>query len=99
MNNELMRFASGEEVSPYRDRTVARRAKRTYDDVRLKALQADGAMALGGHIMEGLVGLDDTRKGLANGDPIVSTLLMEIEAESIRQVRSIQRGLNDAWGL
>lgn len=99
MDNELIRQATGAEVAPYRDRIVARRAKRTYDDVRLRALQADGAMALGAHIMEGLVGLDDNRRGLSGNDITLNTLLMEVEAETVRQVKSVQRGLGDGWSL
>lgn len=99
MDNHLVGQATGTEPVTYRDRAVARRAKRTYDDVRLRALQADGSMALGAHIMEGLVGLDETRKGLTDGDPIMSVLLMEVEAETIRQVRSVQRRLGQGWNL
>lgn len=99
MDNELMRHVTGQELAPHRDRAVARKAKRVYDEVRLRALQADGALALGAHIMEGVVGFDDLRRELSSGDPITNALLMEVEAETVRQVKSTQRKLGDSWDL
>lgn len=94
-----MRYSSGSQLVPRRDRAVAQQAKGTFDEVRLKALQADGAMALGNHLMQGLVALDEYRLSLAQGDPIRSALLMEIEASTIRQCKVIQNSLYNQWGV
>jgi len=97
VDNELTRYGKGTEVVPTRDRKVAKRARETVDEVRLAALKADGAMALGAHLMEGLVGLDDQRRSLSGGDPITDALLMEIEASTIRQCKGIQNNLYNGW--
>src|SRR3954469_6112184 len=99
MQNELVRYAQGGEPVPIRDRKVARQARETFDEVRLKALQADGAMALGGHVMEGLLGLDDKRRDMARGDANIDLLMMEVESATIRQVKNIQNSLYGKWGV
>lgn len=98
MNNDLMRYGDGDRPPP-RDRKLARSAKEAVDEVRLAALRADGAMALAAHIMEGFVGLDDFRKSLSGGDPLKDTMLMDIEAAALRQVRGIQTGLYNRWDV
>lgn len=63
------------------------------NETRLTALQADAALALGGHIMEGVVELDKYRRRLAQEDVTTNLLLAEIEAETIQQVKRVQRSL------
>lgn len=99
MHNELMLYTQGVERAPRHDRQVAAMAKRVYDEVRLKAMEADGAMALGGHMMEGLTALNAKRQSLSNGDPMVDVMLAEVMANTIRQCKNIQNGLFDSWGL
>jgi hypothetical protein len=99
MKNELIQYTRGNQMVPMRERKVAKQGKDTYDAVRLAALKADGAMALGGHIMQGLLALDEHRRSLSCGDPIIDVMLMEVEANTIRQVKGIQSGLFDSWGL
>jgi hypothetical protein len=51
--------------------------------VRIKSFQADGALALAGHIMEGILGLDNRRRMLAQDDPITNALLADIQAQAM----------------
>ncbi len=99
MQNELMQYSKGSTPVPRQDRRVAREAKESFDEVRLRALQADGAMALAGHLMEGLIALDARAQSMAAGDPIKMAILMEIEATAILQCKNIQRGLYQSWGF
>ncbi len=99
MNNELVRYAAGTVDVPRSDRQVAARAKQAYDEVRLAALKVDGALALAGHIMDGVVGLDNHRQALSNGDPVTDVLLADIQINAVRKVKAIQNGLYDEWGL
>ena len=99
MDNQLMRYSQGTEVVPKQDRAIAAKGKVTVDEVRFKALQADGAMALASHLMDGLIQLDAKAQSLAQGDPIKMAILMEIEAGAIRQCKNIQNSLYDNWGL
>lgn len=98
MDNKLVRYTNGEVAVPYRDRSVAKRAKDVFDEVRLNALKADGAMALAGHIMEGVVELDNLRREISQGDPALEAMLMSFESTALRQMAKIQRELYDPWG-
>lgn len=98
MQNELVKMAKGE-VRPSRpDKPIAEAARIVYDDVRLSSLQVDGALALAGHAMEGLVDLDAHRQALAAGELSLHTLLGEIQAQAVAQVKKIQRNLFSDWG-
>jgi hypothetical protein len=99
MSDELMRYMDGERRPARRDREVAAKAKPIHDEVRLAAFKADGAMALAGHIMEGVVGLDQHRRTLAANDPITNQLLADIEQQAIFSVKKIQSNLYNDWGL
>lgn len=99
MSGELQRYASGNARPARMDRTVARQAKGVYDEVRIKSFQADGALALAGHIMEGILGLDNRRRTLAQDDPITNALLADIQAQAMFQVKKIQAQLFDEWNM
>lgn len=93
-----MKMAKGE-VRPNRiDRPIADAARIVYDDVRISALQIDGAIALAGHAMEGLLELDAHRQILAADDLSTHTLLGEIQQQAVAQVKKIQRNLFNDWG-
>lgn len=70
-----------------------------FSEVRNAVLRADGVIAFGAHVMEGLVDLDDHRKHLAQEDITRNLLLAEIESETVRQIKAIQRGLVNPWGF
>lgn len=99
MNSELLRYSTGRLSVPRRDREVAQAAKRIHDEVRLKSLEADGAIALAGHLMEGLVELDKYRRQLAGDDPITNQMLGAVQMMAVQQATSIQRGLFNQWGI
>lgn len=99
MSDKLMKYVSGGELVPLRDRRLAKQAKDVSDEVRMKGFQMDGAIALGGHAMEALMGLDDRRRELSQGDPVTDLLLTEIESVVIRQTKNIQASLYSQWGV
>lgn len=74
------------------------RAREIKNETRLTALQADAALALGGHIMDGVVQLDRVRRDLAKEDVTLNLLLADIESETIQQVQNIQRSLFNPFG-
>lgn len=99
MSGELMQYMNGDRRVARRDREVAGRAKAIHDEVRLAGFKADGALALAGHIMEGMVGLDEQRRMLAKNDPLTNTILADIEQQALFQVKKIQGRLFDEWGM
>lgn len=98
MSGELMEYMRGAPVPRY-DRPVSRRAKRIHDEVREAAFEADGALALGGHIMEGAVGLDEKRKGLQDGTPERDMMLADIMKQAVSTCAGIQANLYNGWRL
>lgn len=99
MHNDLIPYATGE-LRPRRDdREVVGRAKTIYDDVRLAAVKADAAMALGAHLMEGAAQLDAHRRALAGSNEQLNAVLCEIELNTIRQAETIQRQAFNRFGI
>lgn len=99
MSNELLPAARGEVRTPFRDRDVAKRSKKVYDETRLAGLKVDASIALAGHIMQSIATLDAQRVAIAANDPILSGLLAEIEATAIVQAKAIQNSVQNNWGL
>src|SRR3954454_23985291 len=100
MDNQLMQYVSGDKrpvTKPQRE--AARQADQIKAEVQLLGLRIDGALAIGAHAMAGLLDLDDHRRELAGEDVARNVLLGEIEAQTIRQVKRLQAGLFDEWGL
>lgn len=97
--SELLPVAKGEVRPALRDRDVARRAKKLFDDTRMAGMKVDASMALAGHIMQAAVELDTKRQAIAGSDPILNQLLIEIEATAIRQAQAIQSNISNGWGL
>jgi hypothetical protein len=97
MQDDIMRFLNGDAPRP--SRAVVSRAKQTRGEVQIAGFMADGAMALAGHIMEGVVDLDAQRRMLAGNDPILNTLLADIEQTALFSVKKIQTGLYSQWKL
>jgi hypothetical protein len=99
VNSELIIFGGADRPPLTRqEREEARRAAVVKGQVRHRRLQADGALALGAHVMDGLKELDNYRKQQAGDDVDINLLLGEIEAMTIRQVKHIQAALYDGWG-
>ena len=99
MHNDLVLYATGEVRPQKQDRALAGRAKRVYDDTQLAAMEADAAMALGAHIMEGTAQLDAHRRALAGNDPQLNAVLCEIELSTIRTAQTIQRRTFNGFGI
>ena len=99
MSSELQRYVSGNVRPARQDRGLVGQAKVVSDDVRLRAFKVEGALALAGHIMEGVVGLDNRRRAMAQNDPITTALLADIQARALLQVQKIQAGLFEDWDL
>lgn len=99
MPNELIRYARGE-LQPRRvDREVARAGRVIFEEVRLAAMQVDGAVALAGHIYEGVVELDAYRRSLGRDDVVLQLQLGEIQHTALRQIQRIQANLYSDWSL
>jgi hypothetical protein len=96
MANEIVHQLAGV-VSPRSGDRLSRRgttlARHYVEEVRLAGLQVDGALALAGHLVEGLVDLDTHRRRLAGDDVGLNLLLSEIEATAVRQCQRIQSDL------
>lgn len=99
MQGELMPYVQGETAVPKRDRQVARKAKQTYDEVRLTGYRISGGMALAKHTMDEVEALDAHRRRLAGDDPVLGMALLDIEADAVRGAKSSLRRYNDDWGL
>lgn len=100
MNNELVRYATGEVKPLKQDRAMAVKAKKVYDEVRITGLKVDGAIALAGHVMEKVSELDAQRRALAGDDPVTNQILVDIELHAMAQVKSIQNSLyKPNWNL
>lgn len=99
MSDELMRYVTGEAKPRKEDKAAVARARQIYEQTRVAAYKVDATIALGGHIMEGVLGLDARRQQLAQGDPGTNALLMDVEAETIRQVKKVQGSMFDPFGL
>jgi hypothetical protein len=97
MSGELMRYANGELRPAKLDRDIAKKAKAIQDEVRTAAFKIDGALALGGHVMEGVVELDSRRRQLAGNDPLTNALLADIEQAALFAVKKIQSNLFNDW--
>lgn len=92
-------YVQGRKASPGRARNLPGPARQVRDEVQLAAMQADGAIALADHIMDGLVNLDLHRRELAREDQTLHLLLTEIESTCVSQVKHSQRNLFNNWGL
>ena len=99
MEKKLVRYTTGQVAVPRKDKLVAGQAKEIYDETRLAGFKVDGALALAGHIMEGVVELDNLRQSLTQGDQIQDLMLSQIQGNALRQVIKIQSGLYEGWGL
>lgn len=99
MSGELMPYATGEVRPRGQEKGVARQARQINNRVRVDGFYADATLALGGHIMEGVAGLDAHRRKLAGEDPALNMVLFEIEEEAIHGVRGIQRRFSGGFAL
>lgn len=101
MTSELERWANpGGSLVPSRDerqhnRTVARLVRET----KLNGLKVDAEAALTGRIMERAVDIDEYRKQLANGDPVLDAVLTRIEVGFVDKAQRIQKNFGSEFPL
>lgn len=99
--SELERWANpSSRLVPTRDERVHRRAvEKVVNDTRLTGLKVDAEAALAGRIMERAVDLDNYRKHLANGDPVLDAVLTRIEVGFVDKAGRIQRQFGSEFPL
>ena len=99
MSGELMPYVNGEVKPVGREKGVARAAQGINDRVRVAGFHADASLALAGHVMEGVAGLDSHRRKLAGDDPALNMMLLDVEYEALNNVKSIQRRFSGGFAL
>lgn len=97
MANIIKAFLGIPEEPPNQRITPAQQA--IADRVREAATKAEGAIRLGEHIVDGLTDFDGHCRQLAGSDPRLNMVMAEIEAETIDQVKKIQRHLYSKWDM
>jgi hypothetical protein len=63
----------------------------------LGPVKADAVVALAGHGMEAVAGLDAYRRRLAQADSQLNAILTDIEAAALTQFKKMQVNLFDGW--
>lgn len=93
--SELERWASPSRgLVPSRDeRTHKKAVERLVNETKFAGLKVDAEAALTGRIMERAVNLDNYRKSLANGDPV----LTRIEVGFVDKAQRVQRNFGSEF--
>lgn len=73
--------------------------ERLVNQTKLAGLQVDAEAALTGRIMERTVDLDQYRRQLANGDPVLDAVLTRIEVGYVDKAVRIQRQFGSEFPL
>ena len=99
MSSELERWASPSRgLVPSRDeRTHKKAVERLVNETKFAGLKVDAEAALTGRIMERAVDLDNYRKGLANGDPVLDAVLTRIEIGFVDKAQRVQRNFGSEF--
>lgn len=103
MSHELQRWAEnrsgiGSSLIPSREeRQHTKAVANLVRDTKLHGLKVDAEAALTGRIMERTVDLDQYRRSLANGDPVLDAVLTRIEINFVDKAARIQRGFGSAF--
>ena len=92
-HNDLIPYVTGAQRPARHDRELVGRARGVYEDVVLSRVKVDGAMAIAGHIMEGVTLLDARRRALAGDNAQLNAVLGSIELNTVHQVEGIQRDM------
>ena len=89
--SELERSASPSRGHvPSRDeRTHKNAVERLVNETKFAGLKVDAEAALTGRIMERAVDLDNYRKSLANGDPVLDAVLTRIEVGFVDKAQKL----------
>lgn len=99
--NELERWASpSSSILPSREAKRHNKAvERMVNDTKIAGLQVDAEAALTGRIMERTVDLDQYRRQLSNGDPVLDAVLTRIEVGYVDKAIRIQRNFGSEFPL
>lgn len=100
MPSELERWAKSQSLVPSRDeRQHARAVSKLVREAQFHGLKVDAEAALTGRIMERAVDLDNYRKQLAGGDPVLDAVLTRIEVGFVDKALRTQRGFGSEFPL
>lgn len=99
--NELERWATpSPRLVPTRDERNHRRAvEQLVHEIKFAGLKVDAEAALTGRIMERAVDLDNYRKSLANGDPVLDAVLTRIEVGFVDKAQRVQKNFGSEFPL
>lgn len=99
--NELERWASpSSSILPSREaKRHSKAVERMVNDTKIAGLQVDTEAALTGRIMERTVDLDQYRRQLSNGDPVLDAVLTRIEVGYVDKAIRIQRNFGSEFPL
>lgn len=92
-SNELMRMAQGNVPVTRADRQAVKEAAGIVRYVQKTGLMADGAFALGEHLMERAHRIDALRKKLEGDDPALQLQLSRFQAIALDQAEALQCNL------
>lgn len=99
MTNELERWAypSRSLIPSREERTHKKAVGQLVNETKFAGLKVDAEAALTGRIMERAVDLDNYRKSLANGDPILDAVLTRIEVGFVDKAQRVQRNFGSEF--
>ncbi|MBZ5736072.1 hypothetical protein K8Z61_16375 [Nocardioides sp. TRM66260-LWL] len=99
--SDLERWANpSSRLVPSKDERAHKKAvERVVSETKLAGLQVDAEAALTGRIMERAVDLDQYRRQLANGDPVLDAVLTRIEIGYVDKAVRIQRQFGSEFPL
>ncbi|AKU18195.1 hypothetical protein VV02_24005 [Luteipulveratus mongoliensis] len=99
MSNELERWADNRHglVPSKAERQHARAVANLVNETKFAGLKVDAEAALTGRIMERAVDLDNYRRQLANGDPILDAVLSRIEVGFVDKAQRVQRNFGSEF--
>jgi len=101
MTNELERWAKPQQsIITSRDERQHNKAMAgLVRETKMAGLKVDAEAALTGRIMERAVDLDQYRRQLANGDPVLDAVLTRIEVGYVDKAVRIQRNFGSEFPL
>lgn len=99
MPNELERWAENKRalIPTREERQHTRAVANLVRETKFQGLKVDAEAALTGRIMERAVDLDNYRRQLANGDPVLDAVLSRIEVGFVDKAQRIQRNFGSEF--
>lgn len=101
MSNELARWADNRPtlIPSREERQHTKAVANLVRETRVAGLRVDAEAALTGRIMERTVDLDQHRRSLANGDPVLDAVLTRIEIGFVDKALRTQRNFGSTFPL